>query len=165
MSKLGKSIRIEWPYSHDRGDRDIQSQLEAGGDEGPLLVLSAERSSSPGSVKVIGVFLNVDWYLASLVDDDEVTPRERWVGLVRGSDRDNGDAAVASLQRLALALAPTRKSRPVRGSLARAAVDKTPYGALTEAAEFDGSITIENSGEAFDDVVAAYPMLLPRMSV
>lgn len=164
MSKPKTTIRIDWPYSHDCGDADIQSQLEAGSDEGPLLVLSAERSSSPRSVKVIGVFCNVDWYLASLVDDEEATTRERWVGLVRGSERNNGDAAVAALQRVALAIEPARKPRRTRSSRSQEPVEKTPY-AVTNPVDFEGSITVENGGDGFNDVVQAHPAMLPRMLV
>lgn len=166
MSTPKMTIRIDWPYSHDCGDADIQSQLEAGGDEGPLLALSAERSSNRRSVKVIGVFRNVDWYLASLVDDEEeATPRERWVGLVRGSERDNGEAAVAALQRIAIALSPTRKFGRTRSSQSQESVEKTPNGAVTKPVAVEGLIAVENVGDGFDDVVQAHPTMLPKMVV
>lgn len=168
MSKPNMRIRIDWPYSHHCGDADIQSQLEAGGDEGPLIALSAQSSSNRRSVTVICVFRNVAWYLASLVDDDEdeeATPRERWVGLVRGSERDNGDAAVAALQRIALAIAATTKTGRTRSSRSQEPVEKTPNGAVTKPVDFEGLIAVENFGDGFDDVVRAYPKILPKMLV
>jgi len=166
MPKPNMRIRIDWPYSHDCGDADIQSQLEAGGDEGPLIALSAQGSSNRRSVKVICVFRNVAWYLASLVDgDEEATPRERWVGLVRGSERDNGEEAVAALQRIALAIAATTKTGRTQSSRSQEPVQKTPNGAVTKPVEFQGLITVENFGDGFDDVVRAYPKILPKMLV
>ena len=68
MPEGTRLVRIDWPYSHDCGDDDIRMQLEAGGDEGPLLVLSNEGRGGYRSGGLVAVFRNVDWYLASLID-------------------------------------------------------------------------------------------------
>ena len=166
MSEQTTLVEIYWPYSHDRGDDNIEYQLEAGGDEGPLLVIPARRRTKPGSPTAIGVFKNVDWYLSSLAfNDDADVSRERWVGLVRGSDRANGDAAVAALQRLAHNLSTTRKVRLGPLGHRGKTVSSVPEGALTELIAFDGSIMIKNDGEGFKDVARVYPALLSEMSV
>lgn len=156
-------IQIDWPSSHDHEDFNIREQLEAGGDEGPLLVLSPEGRRRPGREQFVAIFRNVDWYIASLVEQTDNSPRERWVGLVRGSERENGDAAVAALQRLAhrLALKVARRPKSIE-SQDRDQVSVT-YGALTDAVDWDGDLAIENHGDGFDDVSRMYPVLEPAM--
>lgn len=158
-------IQIDWPISHDHEDFNIREQLEAGGDEGPLLVLSAEGRRRPGRERFVAIFRNVDWYIASLVEQADNAPRERWVGLVRGSDRENGDAAVAALQRMAQRLAPKVARRPKStGSQDRDQVSVT-YGAFTDTVDWEGDLAIENQGDGFDDVSRMYPALEPAMRV
>ncbi|WP_375398137.1 hypothetical protein [uncultured Sphingomonas sp.] len=155
------AIQIDWPISHDYEDFNIREQLEAGGDEGPLLVLSAEGRRRPGREQFVAVFRNVDWYIASLEHDGNV-PRERWVGLVRGSDRENGDAAIVALQRLAHRLLSKVAQRPKPiGSRDRDQVS-IAYGALTDAVDWDGDLAIENRGEGFANVSRMYPAWNPR---
>ncbi|WP_419809062.1 hypothetical protein [Sphingomonas sp.] len=159
------AIQIDWPISHDYEDFNIREQLEAGGDEGPLLVLSAEARRRPGREQFVAVYRNVDWYIASLVEQDGNVPRERWVGLVRGSDRENGDAAIVALQRLAHRLLPKVAQRPKRiGSRDRDQLS-VAYGALTDIVDWDGDLAIENRGEGFGDISRMYPALEPAMRV
>ena len=158
------SIRIYWSYSHDCGDDNIQSQLKAGSDEGPLIVLSGERSNGPRRVGPIGIFRNVTLYLASLIGE-EPNIRERWVGLVRGSNNTNGQAALAALQRIERSLTPVRKFQSVGNSFGRGKPLSKPYGAVVEPVDIEGAFTIINHGEGFDDVRRAYPYLLPTMKI
>lgn len=159
------TIQIDWPISHDYEDSDIREQLEAGGDEGPLLVLSAKGSRRLDREQLVAIFRNVDWYMASLVEHKDNVPRERWVGLVRGSDQENGDAAIAALQRLANQISPkmTQRAKSI-GSRDRDQISVV-YGALTDAVDWDGNLAVENRGEGFDDVSRMYPSLEPAMQV
>ncbi len=165
MSETGKVVRIDWPHSHDCSDYDIQTQLEAGGDEGPLLVLSAGGRRGPRSNGLVAVFPNVECYLARLNGDADDFPRERWVGLVRGSDRENGVAAVAALQRMADIVAPRSRVSKPRSRFAHKTAKVVPDWALSEAVIYDGPIEIENCGEGFEDVGISYPVLSTTMKV
>ena len=165
MSEEIRLVRIDWPHSHDCGDGDIQMQLEAGGDEGPLLILSNEGQSRFRSGRLVAVFRNVDWYLASLIDGEANFPRERWVGLVRGSERENGKAAVAALQRIANLVGSSRSTGKIRSRFSREGLKATPNGALTDLVIFDQSVTIENYGDGFGDVARAYPALSSVMAL
>lgn len=139
-------IQIDWPLSHDHEDCNIREQLEAGGDEGPLLVLSAGGQRRPGREQFVAIFRNVDWYIASLGEEADNAPRERWVGLIRGSQRENGDAAVAALQRMAHRLAPKVARRPKSIGLQDRDHVSVAYGALTDIVDWDGDLAIENHG-------------------
>lgn len=165
MPEGTRLVRIDWPYSHDCGDGDIRMQLEAGGDEGPLLVLSNDGRGGSGRGGLVAVFRNVDWYLASLIDGEADFPRERWVGLVRGSERENGEAAVAALQRIANLVGSSRRTGKVRSRFNREGVKAVPNGALTDPVVFDQPVTVENYGDGFDDVARAYPMLSLAMAL
>lgn len=159
------TIEICWSLSHDCHDDDVERQLEAGRDEGPLLVLSAEQSSRCGAARVIGVFRNIGWYQASLVADDDAAHRERWVGLVRGVERDNGDKAVAALQCVARTVSPGRSTRNRGRARSLNGVGKAPYGAVTETIELEVSATVVNCGDGFREVARAYPAILPTISI
>ena len=150
------TIEVDWPGSHDAADDAsfVMAMLEAGYDEGPLLVVPCDPARSP-SFRAAGgpqVFKDTSHYIAHLVAHEGQLSGDRWVGLVRGSERENGTAALAALTHLRDAIAPRKRRR----SASPAALD---YSAYSDNPGFSGELRIVHVGEYADEVHAAFPAL------
>lgn len=149
-----RQVRIRWTEPHHPmdGDRIIDSFLEAGGDEGPLIALSAEAGRGPARRQVAWVFENVLWYKAHLEEHGSELPGERWVGIAHWSDR--GPAAEAAIRNLQRLVGP--EPRRPRGRLA---VPDLSYGTLKNEIELTEPVLLQHEGEPFKEVQSVYPML------
>lgn len=151
-----REIEIDWACSHDATDDEsmIMGLLEAGGDEGPLIILP--WSSHPGRSNrsdEVEVFENALHYVAHLAMHEADGPGERFVGLVRGEDRKNGDEALAALLHLKRTL--VRRPSSPRGRRKRTGAESGRW-AYTGVPGFTGPLRIVHAGEYAEDVRRAW---------
>ncbi len=157
-----RTVTIDWPVSHDAADGEdaIMGSLEAGYDEGPLIVLpwgpGGPGRGRPGSGPL--VFADASDYLAHLAMHGDEVSGERSVGLVRGSARENGEAALAALAALRDKVpAAGRRPRPSGRVAQPPAADYASYAGTPALAD---EVRVEHIGEGLDDVRRRFPSLV-----
>lgn len=162
-------VVVDWPFSHDALDdfEQIRCTLEAGGDEGPLLILVSPRPSPRWTPAEPLIFKDVDCYIAFLASDDDRLADERWAGLVRGSARDNGPLALAALDALKSLVPARRKKRPgTRRELEPPPPTHVPvYAPLRGPFPSARDLVVVSVGEGWRDVADAFPALSRRVEV
>jgi hypothetical protein len=149
-----RQVQIRWTGAHHPTDEDviIDSQLEAGGDEGPLLALLVSRRRDRSRSTLSWVFENVLWYKSHLAEHRADVLGERWVGIAHWSDR--GVSANAAMQALARLVDPAT-GRPLGRSKAPKFIEKP----MAEPAPLTEPVLVRNGGDAFDEVQQVYPSL------
>lgn len=156
---MTKTVTIDWTLSHDVTDKSewIMSTLEAGYDEGPLIVVEAiarPPGRRPGRATA-WIFQDCSWYLAHLAYHADDLSGERWVGIVRGTARANGPTALSALRYVQAAIAPPQR-RPL--TLSRRPQPSIPNYSVVESFEpLSEPISIEHVGEGKSDVIFALP--------
>ena len=149
-----RQVGIRWTEPHHPmdGDRIIDSFLEAGSDEGPLLALSVRGGRGPARQPVAWVFENVLFYKAHLAEHGSDLPGERWVGIAHWSDKGpSAEAAFRNLQRLVGPEPPRLRGRtPVAG---------LSFGTVENDIELAEPVLLRHDGEPFQEIQSAYPML------
>jgi hypothetical protein len=155
------TITIDWPCSHDASDGDdaIMQSLEAGYDEGPLIVVPWGRPGR-GWGRPAGdalVFADASQYLAHLAMHADEVSGERSVGLVRGSACRNGEAALAALVGLRGQLSGA--AQPPRGPGRARRPEPLNYAAYAGTPVFDGEVRVEHVGEGLDDARSRFPAI------
>ena len=157
-----KTVTIDWPTSHhcDDDHDQVRQQLEAGGDEGPLLVVPMKESGTGRARAKCQIFRDVDSYVGHLamgeVEGD--AEGERWVGLIRGSFHNNETEGLASLYYLKGLLDPKTKRRRLKNPAAT-----NDHFVMIGPFTSEGVQTIENLGDGFDEVSTAFPALTALM--
>lgn len=134
---------------------DILAQIEAGYDEGPLLIVPALArpvGGRPARVRACAFRTAAD-YLAHLAFHADALEGERWVGIVRGAAKTNGETALAALQHIVARLAEigsAKRRRLPSGRLEYATASRIHVQRETE---------IRQNGEAREEVLFAFPRL------
>lgn len=159
-------IQVQWFGTHHAQDAEnlIRSHLEAGGDEGPLLIVPwgsrAGRSLKSGQQPTL--FKDVDCYIAHLTAHSDTVEGDRWAGLVRGVRQNDRALALGVMARIAKLIAP-HPPRPHRGPSRRPRPPAEDYAVLVGPHPLSADIEVENFGDGFDEISATFPALTENM--
>lgn len=154
-------ITIDWCSAHNvqewDGDPDwVAQQLEAGFDEGPLIVVPEPRPGGPKTIPQI--FRDVSTYISHLACYRDQLDGERWIGLVRGWDSLEHENVLAAIYKLGVLSA----SKPVRPMPFRDKSKASPpmdYQVLAGPFKQTTRVMIDHQGEGLDEVLVHYPTL------
>jgi hypothetical protein len=156
-----EQIVIEWSESHHANDDEafIRSHLDAGRDEGPLIVIPySSKGPSRGPKQAAQIFENVDRYISHLQHHADELNDERWVGLVRGVSRDQKEGVLAVLYGIAQIVAPPPRSRhsPGRSKSSEKVAD---YQVLVGPFKSENVITVTHSGDGLAELLTRFPAI------
>lgn len=160
-------VVIQWflPHHPKDGYDRIQSELEAGGDEGPLLVIPDSYSyRSHLSGEPLLIFEDIDSYFLHLMLYENEDIGEQWVALVRREGReDNRNHNLAAIHHIKELLTPKRR---FKNTVARRRNAPPPrdYRVLAGSFFADEDLLIENI--SFDWIVQeTFPQFEEEMVV
>ena len=159
-------MTVFWPWSHDGGDdpSQIQSELEAGGDEGPLLIVPCRLTrGGPRPYVTTHIYRDVHSYLAQLAVGEEHCEGERWIGLVQGTFRTNEASGLFALSHFKELIDYQSRLSRLKGPGERKVVQRSFE--LMGPFPSQRPLTIINEGEAFADVALQFPMLRQEMVI
>jgi len=169
------NFSIRWVGTVHTGDdfELILQTLEAGRDEGPLILVprASFRTPSSGTNRNYRslVFENPDWLGAHLAEHREDLNHEFWLGICQEVPHGKRDLAAAALWHFAALLndlvkRSTRRPRPARAAAnkERAPMD---YGAIETAPISSFRAILNHTGDAFDDLALAHGALPPSILI
>ena len=153
-------VLIQWSDTHHPlDDHDmIRSALETGGDEGPLIIISAYTKRGLGPRQTPAIFKDVDHYLGHLDMYDGDVGDDRFVGLVRRSSENNYDAGLSALFQIQQVLAPGTDGIPTR-RLSKREVIVQDYLVIPSDTQFATTVEIECIGDNLEEILRCCPKL------
>ncbi|WP_300974507.1 hypothetical protein [Sphingomonas sp. LHG3406-1] len=162
-------VIVDWSGVHEPtdGPDPLAQHLNAGRDEGPLLVipaLSSRRRRVEG--KIFADLIAYEKHLLRYEEDVRIDrsgtlSAPRWTGLVRRNRADSEARALSAIYGLKTLLAPPVQTvfHPPRARL-RSTQD---YQVMPGPYRADRDILIENIGDGFEDMRRAFPGLTREM--
>jgi hypothetical protein len=170
------NFSIRWVGTVHTGDdfELILQTLEAGRDEGPLILAPRASFRTPSSDTNRNyrslVFENPDWLGAHLAEHRNDLNHEIWLGICQEVPREKRDLATAALWHFAvllddLAKRNKRRPRPARAAAIEENLKPLDYGTVGTAPISSFKAVLSHSGEAFDDVAAAHGALPPTILI
>lgn len=155
------TLLISWPEAHHPGDGTslIEQSMEAGLDDGPLLVLPLDRGRGPKKPHFVPtIFPEVVHYLAHLSEYADDLGGERCLAIVQhGADRDVALAFLMHLQQLA---APGTDGIPKR-RLDKRQIEPMDSHVIPAASPPRPVVQVKSFGYGLNEALAVYPSLKP----
>lgn len=158
-----KKFTLRWIGSMHTGDEFelILQALEAGLDEGPLVVAPQPPSRGSGQRKAshyrAQVFENPDWLRAHFAEHSDDLDNEFWIGICENIDRRHQGTATAALWHFSRLLDELAGRYKVRSKPSHSAPEgqndsQLTYGAITSSPQDSFVAILDNVGEAFAEV-------------
>jgi len=161
------NFKIRWIEPQHTGDDldQIKHAMEVGDDEGPIILLPV-RQRGRGITKAstrypAQLFEHPLWLVAHLVEHADDLDRDFWLGVCEASHESKAGISTSGawyFKDLLNALGGmNRRSRlPARAKDEAEKFAGMTYGAISEPPLTAIDITIENAGEAFEDIAHAF---------
>lgn len=154
-------ITIDWCDGHNVQDWDgdpdwIGQHLEAGYDQGPLLVIPEPRPGRPKPVPLL--FQNVSTYISHLAIYKDQLDGERWIGLVRECEPSEVEDVLAAMHKLGVMSAGSL-TRPMPFRVKSPISPPMDYQVLTGPFKQSKRVMIDHQGEGLDELLRYYPTL------
>ncbi|MBO9380884.1 hypothetical protein GG804_29475 [Sphingomonas histidinilytica] len=170
------SFTIRWMESMHTGDdfSFINQTLEAGLDEGPLILAPQKARRTPPSgmqqdYRAL-VFVNPDWLAAHLVEHQEELSHEFWLGICQDVPRERRETAESALWHFAKLLDDLsgrnrKRPRPAKAALSNENSRPLTYGSVTDPTISNFEAVLEQVGDGFDAVALAHKSLPARILI